>query len=478
MAKIITQAMYDIATQSTVDMQCRISIMNYQLQNIKEISGWITRGSFSCSANSDIRRNISLTIAIGSETGLSISEQGGIWLDKLVQVYIGVKHIQTEDVVWHNFGIYLINNPSTVYSADEYTITIQGVDLMARLTGIRNGQLSDLTTVIPFGSSIRSSIISTLTQLGGFENYRIDEFENIVPEELKFTAGDTVYNILSKLRDFKTNYEMFFDEDGVFIFQQIPSGVSEPVVADEALLLNNVLEVNNEINFEDVKNSIILYGASLEPNYFGGDAVISGSNYQITLSSVSDISDLFKGIMIGFIAPSAISGTSYLEINSLYVFRIVNEDGTDAEIPSDANNTYYVCRVLDETEPTVMFMGTQQIYAVAKDINPDSPYYIYKEIGEINLVLIGGEYDNIYTTSLAQQRANYELWLHSRMNDNIVLTCAPIYFLNEANQKIKWDGNNDGVAEEYLIKEINMGFQNGETQTINAIRYYPLYPEI
>lgn len=478
MAKIISQAMYDIATQSILDVQCKISILNYEFQNIKEISGWVIGGSYSCVANADIRRTISLTIAIGEETGLSISEQGGIWIDKFVQVFIGVKHIKTNEVIWHNLGVYIINNPSTVYSAEEYSITIQGLDLMARLTGIRNGQLTDLVTTIPFGSSIREVIISTITQLGGFSDYRIDEFEDIVPEELKFNAGDTVYNILEKLRNFKVNYEMFFDEDGIFVFQQIPSGTTEPIIADESLLLNNVIEINNEVNFEDVKNNIVVYGASLEPNYFGGDATISGDSYEITLGSISSISDLYQGIMVGFIAPSAISGTTYLEINSLYTFRIVNEDGSDAEIPANTSDTYYVCRVLDEAEPTMLFMGTQQIYATSQDLNPDSPYYIYKELGTISLVCIGGEYDNIYTNSLAQQRADYEKWLHTRMNDNIILTTAPIYFINEVNQKIEWDGNKDGEKEEYLIKEIHMGLQNGELQTINAIRYYPLYPEI
>ena len=73
-----------------------------------------------------------------------------------------IEDILTGDIVYTNKGIYLINNPSQVWSAVDNTITISGLDLMAKLTGLRNGNLEGLEHIIPQGSNVRDSIIATL----------------------------------------------------------------------------------------------------------------------------------------------------------------------------------------------------------------------------------------------------------------------------------------------------------------------------
>ena len=64
----------------------------------------------------------------------------------------------------------------------------------------------------------------------------------------------------------------------------------------------------------------------------------------------------------------------------------------------------------------------------------ESPFNIY-DLGEIRKVLSGGEYDNVYSNDLAKQRAEYELWLHTRLNDGLTLSCVPIYWA-DVNMKI------------------------------------------
>lgn len=38
--------------------------------------------------------------------------------------------------------------------------------------------------------------------------------------------------------------------------------------------------------------------------------------------------------------------------------------------------------------------------------------------------------------NLAQQRADYELWKHTRLNDSVQFTCIPLHFL-DVNQVIE-----------------------------------------
>ena len=123
------------------------------------------------------------------------------------------------------------------------------------------------------------------------------------------------------------------------------------------------------------------------------------------------------------------------------------------------------------------FLGHQQAQAVAKDENPESPFYIYSSVGEIRLVLYSGEYDNIYSDELAQQRANYELWKRTRLEDTITLTCVPIPWL-DVNQLVEYTSHESSETHQYIIKSITTDYNETGTQTIVMSRYYPLYPDI
>ena len=136
---------------------------------------------------------------------------------------------------------------------------------MSKLTGKRNAQLEALTTLIPAGSNIADVVKQTLTQLSTFPNYVVIDKGYLVPYDIKMETGATVYDLLVKLRDLYSNWEMFFDVDGVFYFQPIPQGINSPVVIDfNALNQSLVLTDNISLNFENVKNNIIVYGRLLD----------------------------------------------------------------------------------------------------------------------------------------------------------------------------------------------------------------------
>ena len=154
------------------------------------------------------------------------------------------------------------------------------------------------------------------------------------------------------------------------------------------------------------------------------------------------------------------------------VGNLVNEDGTFAVIPEA--NEYYCIR--KQSNGTYLYMGRQQIYAIAKDENPNSPYYIGGTIGEIMIPLRGGDYDNIWSDDLALQRAKYELYLRARMNDSITITCVPIYYM-DVNIKIEHQIDETYDLNQYLVKSITTDLSPNGTQSIKAIRFYPEYPE-
>lgn len=458
----ITGAMYNDAKKNIRDLRVKINVLNFNMQTVDEITGVVLDGSINVDATADIRRTCSLSLVVKDST-LELQPGGRIWVDKYFQVLID--YLNKGD--WINMGIYLVDAPSWSYDPGNSTLSLQGLDLMSKLTGQRNGYLEGIPTIIPQDSSIRDSMISTLVDLGGFNNYVIEDNPQPVPYEIKIDQGGTVYDVLSELRDITPNYEMFFDVDGVFHYQKIPSGQNEASYIQDDMWKQVVLSESTSVDFGEVKNVIEVYGMSHDPSHYG-EATVDGNTYKVTMAGVDSLT---KGLIYGFKAPSIVENPT-LKINSLPAYPLVNEDGTNAVIPQA--NKFYVVQY--KGEENFLFLGYQQPYAIAKDENPDSPFYI-NTIGEIRQVFYGDEYENIWSNDLAQQRANYELWLHTRLNDSISLSVVPLYWL-DVNILVDYTRVNATETNQYIIKSIDTSLAPDGTQTINMVRYYPLHPDI
>lgn len=458
----ITGAMYNDAKKNIRDLRVKINILNFNMQTVDEITGVVLDGNINVDATADIRRTCGLSLVVKDST-LELLPGGRVWVDKYFQVF--VDYLNSGD--WINMGIYLVDAPSWSYDPGNSTLSLQGLDLMSKLTGQRNGYLEGVPTIISQDSSIRDSMISTLVDLGGFNNYVIEDNPQPVPYEIKIDQGGTVYDILSELRDITPNYEIFFDVDGVFHYQQIPSGQNEASYIQDDMWKQIVLSDSTSVDFGEVKNVVEVYGMSHDPSHYG-EATVDGNIYNVTMGGVDSLT---KGLIYGFKAPSIVENPM-LKINSLPAYPLVNEDGTTAVIPQA--NKFYVVQY--KGEENFLFLGYQQPYAIAKDENPDSPFYI-NTIGEIRQVFYGNEYENIWSNDLAQQRANYELWLHTRLNDSISLSVVPLYWL-DVNILVDYTRVNATETNQYIIKSIDTSLAPDGTQTINMVRYYPLHPDI
>lgn len=377
MAVTPTQTDYDLVQMNTRNAKIKVELLNFNFQTISSLEGKTTSGSIEVDANSDIRRTCNLSLVAKDIDKNMISEGGELWLDKYIKIYQGIDNPRDNNkTVWWNMGIFLINNPDTVYSAADHTISFEGLDLMAKLTGRRNGQLPAVATLVPAGSKVADVVKKTITQLGGFYNYIIEDEGLEVPYDIKMDMGATIYDLLAELRDLYSNWEMFFDVDGVFHWQKIPNGEKEAVVVNFNEIQPLIISDNVNIDFENVKNHIIVYG-----------------------------------------------------------------------------------RLLDTGE---------QIMATASDTNAESPFCISK-VGQINYIV---DDERIYSNELAKDRADYELYLHARLNDSISLEIVPIPWLNDVNIKIAYTNEKIGIEGEYLIQSLSIPLDIGSSMTITALKIY------
>ena len=121
--------------------------------------------------------------------------------------------------------------------------------------------------------------------------------------------------------------------------------------------------------------------------------------------------------------------------------------------------------------------------AICKDITITAvagrKYLVNVTANEDCDIVLKDENDNIYTNELCEQRARYEIYLRARLHDNISITCVPIYWL-DVNQIIEYTlpNNTTGEPDLWLVKSISTDLTPSGTQTITAMRYYPLYADI
>ena len=412
----ITQEEYRVAKQNGRIIHTKINILNFDFQLVDEISGVVLDGStYSIDATSDIRRTCSISLVPKDDT-FNVEYGGKLWLDKYVQVFIGIEDIKNSNkIIYSNLGLFMINNPEQVYDATNNTITINGIDLMAKMTGLRNGYLEGITYQIDQYTGIKQAMTALVRDECGFPNYSIDQPEPTIltPNEMSFGLGSSAYNILTQLRDVNSNYQTYFDQNGIFWFNRIPSGEDEQIMVDDDIWEKVLISYKKSSDFESVKNYIEVFGKTQDEGYQ----------------------------------------------------------------PTGSTETYYTP------------------YGVAFEDNPESPFYIGdNQENKIRIVLSGGEYDNIFPirnpntgdieslddyNSLAQQRADYELYTRCRLQDQIELTCVPVYWL-DVNWLIRITlPNKQSTHNEpqlYIIKKINTTLGVNGTQNITLMKYYPFYP--
>ena len=501
----------EILTQSNRDISVKILILDYYYSVIDELSGIAENISFSNDSNSDIRRTANVSILLDSGyTSAGVlnsryfSSGNGFWFDKYLNISIGVKD-ENNNSMFYPQGTYLINEPSVTYDANTNLLSFQAVDLMAKLTGMRNGNMQGISYEVPIGSVITDVIASTLNEQG-FYNFILGQPEQATtPYDIKIEAGGTAYDLLSQLRDINPNWEMFFDIDGTFVFQKIPSseiinGVPEytpSVLVDDSMWNKLLIDYNLSTSFESVKNYIEVYGKLIEADDVATDVSVSTSTHTVSMkSTLAKKSDEYSSYVLFTLGDTTLDRVEY--DTPLQTLTITDAEDVSTSVtcvpPILYNNMSYIVRVGDGS---VEYLGYQQVYGLAWEDNTSSPFYVGNYIGNgtgealstptdrildgqpfenvVRIVCSGDEYDNIYSNQLAIDRAKYELYQQCRLHNQIDISCVPIYSL-DVNSIISITLPNETSPSYWIVKTVNTDFSVTGTQTINAMRYYAEFP--
>lgn len=469
----ITQDDYNIVKQRVTERYIKIGLLDFNYNTVDEISGFMTACSVQCDADSDLRRSCNVGLVVVNKT-FDVGAGNRIFLDRYIQIYIGLKNIRSDEIQWYNQGIYLIDAPSYNYDATNNTLTFTGLDLMSKLTGARNGQLKGIPTVIKQGESVREAMIATL-KLGGFTKYVISECTNrdgsvqAVPYDIEIDQGGYVYDILSKLRDILPQYQIYFDVDGVFHYELIPSGDDEPVLIDDDIWDSVLTGENINTDFASVKNYIEVYGHTHDPEYYPSEISVSGAVITMTIAKMTELTE---NNIIGFTPNAAVTGNIQISLNSFGAKDLVDSNGS--HITSLEKDVYYVAQY--NKDGKWLFLGHQQAKATWSDQNPESPFYVGGSVGQIREVLYGGDYENIMSDELALERAKIEIYWKCRLNDSITLNIVPIPWM-DVNIVVSHAPKDNETQNRYIVKSYSVDYGSIiATMSVTMISYYAYYP--
>lgn len=297
---------YNVLKQQYIKKYIRLELLDFQYNIVDELSGNMTKCSINVDSNSDLRRSCDLGFVATTST-FDIKAGSKLWLDKFVRPYVGYENMRTGEIQWYNQGIYLVNNPQWSYNASTNEISMQALDLMSKLTGLRNGNLEGIPTKIAKDENVREAIIKTI-ELGGFTKYICEECKTNdgtivpVPYDIEIDVGGTIYDILTGLRDIMPNYQIYFDINGVFHYEPIPLAYDDPVLIDDDLFNNVLISENINTDFESVKNYVEVLGHTWDVDYYSPSESTTVSGGTIT-PTFADLKALEDGTAVGITLP-------------------------------------------------------------------------------------------------------------------------------------------------------------------------------
>lgn len=344
---------YNVLKQQYIKKYIRLELLDFQYNIVDELSGNMTKCSINVDSNSDLRRSCDLGFVVTTST-FDIKAGSKLWLDKFCRPYVGYENMRTGEIQWYNQGIYLVNNPQWSYNASTNEISMQALDLMSKLTGLRNGNLEGIPTKIAKDENVREAIIKTI-ELGGFTKYICEECKTNdgtivpVPYDIEIDVGGTIYDILTALRDIMPNYQIYFDINGVFHYEPIPLAYDDPVLIDDDLWPSLLISENINTDFESVKNYVEVLGHTWDVDYYSPSESTTVSGGTIT-PTFADLTTLQNDTAVGITLPSDITNVDKITIDFLGSNDVVDID--DEPVKELSKDTEWIFQAVTEMQTT------------------------------------------------------------------------------------------------------------------------------
>lgn len=509
-----------LAFSHNKQVKMKVTLLDELYDEVDNLIGRIKTCPFSVSSESDIRRTSTLTLIVDNKADL-IEDFEITWIERVVELHCGILDREIGDYVWYPLGRMLMVDGKTTLTSTSLEVSLSLVDLMASLTDGRGSQLGSPVLIeasLEAGITISKAIEVVIAEFSPYKKTKICAIEETLPYDVTAKIGDYPHSLLKTLLNLAPHYEMYYDIDGQFVVEPIATKIDDPYDIEADIIDRALIKEERSVKFSDVKNTIELWGMSLDAMYTAISCV--------TTEVISDESVLNRyDIMIDDSFDTLVVGETYSftpTTDSIFGQLLKIQDTKEGPIYSQAGNGSLnpietgamqknIPYVIKYTDGGFVLQGELEIHVIVQEINvkdfntssqyistrneykknnncrsvkwivnPDSAYACTLTpttqmiAREAKKVLEGGEYANIYTTDLAYERAEYELWQRSRLKDAITLEMLLLPWM-EVNDKIEYTSPSSGKKIPLLVQAIDYDFTNW-TMTVKASKFYPVYP--
>jgi len=465
---------------------------------IQEMAGDVLGLSQSIDSTSDVRRTLSLSAHLDNPKYFE-SAFVVVWLNRLIRVQIGLLDPEEGDYRWFPLGDYMVTMSDYMYDAQTSQLNLSLGDLMTSITEHRGSQIGAEVT-IPVDTPMQEALIGTIERFFPFTFNTVTDFnQEVIPYDLEFEKGIYPYEIVKKMVGLYPGYEHYYSPDGEYIVQSIPMGVSEEVVLDANQMSQLVISENGNANPQDVKNITEVWGKELDADHTAEscDGATAVKTYSLYVSELFEA--LTEGITVSFTPDVTSEIGQKIKIQHTPAYPIMKESGNGDRVAIQWGDMKAgIQYVVKYTNQTYVLQGASLIHAMCftftegpstETINSLKSKYACQDItilinrhsqftidwvGERVQVLTGGEYEDIYTTELALERASYETWRKARVQDTIRLEMIYVPWL-DVNQRVDYCSIVTGEENSYLVQSIQTNIETF-TMTVVLSRYYPYYP--
>ena len=485
-------------------VRVKATLLDDNYNEVENITGRVKSAPYDIAGDSAIRRTCSLTLSVPKKDQINLDFER-TWIKRMVRLSCGISNrlASDDEFTWYPLGTMLMVDSNSLYNATTQEIKMSLVDLMAALTDSRGSQMG-LGMKFPAGSSVRGALIAVVTEFSPYKRYNIPEFEDTIPYDIVIEAGRYPYDALKEILDLFPYYEMFYDNEGIFTVQKIPMKIEDPVDMGSSFLDDMLISESRSVKFTDIKNTTEIWGRSLDALYTALTCTSNGARYDLFIDST--FKELVVGETYSFVPDLVSAGGQSVKIQDTPEYMIYKESGTGAFTAIESGAMHagipYVIRFSGDK---FVLQGELEIHVIVQTIteepsqgvidefkrsnacrdvrwlvSPDCPFACVLEPTtkridrEIRQVLQNGEYSNIYTTELAFERACYENWLKTRLQDVVEYEMLLIPWI-DVNDKVEFTSPVSGEIGTFIVQNVSFDFRRW-TMTVRMSRFYPYYP--
>lgn len=451
-----TQEDIRIVKQRDKTLFLKVELLNKQFKILESLEGNLISDNLSVNRDSKQRRTYNCEMHI-TDASFLVGSDKKVWIDKYIRVYYGVQTTRFTETHWYLIGTFTYIDTDYKYSATENTLSLSCVDIMADYDGTKNGQIDGYSLLIPAGEDIRKSIIALLKE-AGITRYAVEDIGKKIPYDLEFNDTKTYCDVWTKICELYDSWEFYFDIDGTFVWRQIPTGLSEPVVADDTLFHDIYVDETTNRSFSDIYNVTEVWGKVLElelEDRYADSSAYSDNIYSISLELVESYEDINHLDQIGIRICADCADGAMVDINGLGAIPIIHDDGSPVktgDLLADKDYVFSYRRNVNDTDQNCLYLlGQYQAYGIYKEMSEECPYSVpnlgYEIVNRVN-------YDNLYSDDLCYNQAEYLTYQTTVVQDTITLTLIPVPWL-DVNEKIEYTSKMTGETHQYIIESLS-----------------------